>query len=278
MKASNIAIGTVQFGLDYGITNKRGKTDQSAARSILDLANHAGVTTLDTAALYGNAEETLGAIRAADAFEIVTKTVHLHTDVADVMQAFDRSLKRLCAESVYGLLVHRASDLLGPQGDTLWRALSDAKRAGLVQKIGASIYDTAELDAVRARCDVDIVQLPCSVFDQRMVSTIAELEEQGVEVHVRSVFLQGLVFMRPDDAPDSFEPVQAKLRAFHAAADGNPLAAAIAFAEQLGASKLVLGFEDAEQLSALLQTDSTISAPWEEFDFGDHPMAQPKNW
>src|SRR5262249_17350751 len=156
---------------------------------------------IDTAPLYGGSEESLGrALRAGDAFAIVTKTPWfgpggVPANAEALTSAFQASLDRLRQERVYGLLVHRASDLLGPEGDDLFEAMRRLKQLGRVAKIGVSIYDARELEGVLARHQPDLVQLPLNVLDQRLLAggQITRLKSAGVEIHARSAFLQGLL-------------------------------------------------------------------------------------
>ena len=197
-----LGLGTVQFGLDYGITNRSGQTPPDEVHRILQHAAGAGVETLDTAALYGNAESVLGnALPRPHGFRIITKTLALAPELSaeaaiDALeQGVRRSLDCLQEERLGGLLVHRVDDLLGPLGPQLFARLVALRAQGLVEKIGVSLYTPAEADAVLSRFSPDLVQLPLNPFDQRHLASgsLRRLADAGVEIHVRSAFLQGLL-------------------------------------------------------------------------------------
>ncbi|MBI5267350.1 MAG: aldo/keto reductase [candidate division Zixibacteria bacterium] len=219
-----LGIGTVQFGTEYGITNRRGKPSMTEVSRIVQLAADAGATLLDTAALYGEAEQVLGSVLPLrHGFDIVTKTIQLRkaeimrSDVDRVEQAFHVSLLRLRQTSVYGLLAHHADDLLAPGGDQLFARMQEWKRARQVKKIGVSVYSAAQIDALLPRYPIDIIQLPLNLLDQRLVISghLARLRKRNVEIHSRSVFLQGLLLIPPDRLPDYFHPVRGLLKTYN---------------------------------------------------------------
>ena len=246
--AAKIGLGTVQFGLDYGIANPNGRVPIDEVEQILGRAATLGITLLDTAALYGVSEETLGRILGPEhPFRIVTKTPRAagdritDNDAADLITTFDRSLQRLKQQSVYGLLVHDADDLLKPDGQLLIDALRRVRDSGRVTKIGVSVYTGAQLDSVLELFTPDLVQLPLNVLDQRLIADgrLDRLHQMGVEVHARSVFLQGLLLMEPQALDAYFDPVRDRIESYR---DGikrtgaTPLEGALRFA--LGLSQI----------------------------------------
>lgn len=205
-----LGLGTAQFGFDYGVSNTRGKTVPQEVARILAHADREEIDLLDTAALYGDSEAAIGAaVAPKQAFRVVTKTPVFtastigEADVADLRATFARSLSRLRCAQVYGLLVHAAGDLLRPGGEQLWRAMGEMKKAGQVAKIGFSVYSGADIDALLARFHPDLVQVPVNALDQRLLrdGRLAHLKRLGVEVHARSIFLQGLLLMEPQAVP-----------------------------------------------------------------------------
>ena len=197
-----LGLGTAQFGLDYGISNALGKVPQEDVARILARAEAAGIDLLDTAALYGDSEAAIGAaIGPERPFRIVTKTAA--GDVTALRRGFERSLSRLRRAQLYGLLAHAPADLLKPGGELLWHEMTALKESGLVRKIGYSAYNGAELDALMARFPPDLVQVPLNALDQRLLQNgrLAGLKRLGVEIHARSVFLQGLLLMEMDRVP-----------------------------------------------------------------------------
>lgn len=267
-----IGLGTVQFGLDYGVSNDAGKVPEAEAAAILAHARAAGVDTLDTSAGYGDAEEVLGRVAADwELPKIVTKTPVLRqmSDAPSVSDAiigtFERSLSRLGRPSLYGLMVHLAEDLLGPDGDEVWAAMQSLKDAGKVAKIGTSCYTPGEARTLADRYPLDLIQVPFNVFDQRMLvnGILPYCMDRGIEVHVRSAFLQGLLLMDPNALPDGFSSAEKPLRALrkHAEAAGlSPLAFALGYV--LGrpeVARAILGVTKVSELDEILAAADAAS-------------------
>jgi aryl-alcohol dehydrogenase-like predicted oxidoreductase len=204
-----LALGTVQFGQSYGIANRGGQVALAEAAQIMRLARQHGIRTLDTAAAYGDSEQRLGRIGVAD-WSVVSKLPPLPGDCHDVASwaagCCEQSCQRLQVQQLYGLLVHRSSDLLGPQGEQLFLALQQLRAQGKTRRIGVSVYSPADLEALVPRYALQLVQAPFSVVDRRLETSgwLGRLKAQGAEVHVRSVFLQGLLLLAPQARPECF--------------------------------------------------------------------------
>jgi len=247
-----LALGTVQFGLDYGVSNTMGRIDEKIVSAILTEARRHGIDMLDTAALYGESEAVLGQ-QELGGFNVVTKTPSFATAQITagqsdlLLQTFRQSQLRLRQGSLYGLLAHHVDDLLAPGGKILWSAMQSLKDAGFVKHIGASVYEGPQIDALLKRFKPDLIQLPVNILDQRLVKTghIQKLKEHGVEVHARSVFLQGLLLMSPDKVSAYFDPVRKLLRQCREAATDQgmtPVQAALAYVRDLpGVDRIVVG-------------------------------------
>lgn len=204
-----LGLGTAQLGLPYGVTNRRGQVLADEAMALLRTASEHGIELLDTAPAYGAAEAAVGAaLREGMRFRVITKTAVGARSPAALRETFLRSLERLGMPSVSGLLLHHCRDALSPGGDALIEEMQALRSQGLVERIGVSVYDARELDAVMKLFTPQIVQLPLSIVDQRMVRSghLAELSALGVEVHARSVFLQGLLIEPDPDFPREVAP------------------------------------------------------------------------
>lgn len=213
-----LGLGTAQLGLPYGVTNRRGQVPADEAMALLRAASEHGIDLLDTAPAYGAAEAAVGAaLREGMRFRIITKTAAGARSPAALRETFVRSLERLGLPTVSGLLLHHCRDALSPGGEALIEELQALRRQGLVERIGVSVYDAQELDAVMKLFTPQIVQLPFSVVDQRMARSghLAKLSALGVEVHARSVFLQGLLIAPDPDFPKEVAPHRAKFATLH---------------------------------------------------------------
>ena len=205
-----LALGTVQFGLPYGISNQSGKVMREDVKRILALSRASGINTIDTAIAYGDSEACLGAA-GIEGFNIITKLPTIPERVADVgywvRDQVHASLHRLGLQTAYGLLMHQPKQLLGLKGKAVVQALERLKVEGVMQKIGVSIYSPTELDPVFEACQIDLVQAPFNLIDQRLNTTgwLQKLHNAGVEVHTRSTFLQGLLLMPSTMIPEKFQ-------------------------------------------------------------------------
>ena len=189
-----IALGTVQFGLDYGVTNRDGQVTIEEVESILNFAKINGIDTLDTASRYGNSEQVLGDA-GVDGYQIVTKTVSLKNDVNGVIKGFYQSLENLNQKAVDGLLIHDINEVNDKEFNRLFERLDELKQQGLVNKIGFSTYAPEQVDFLLENFDFDIIQLPFNVFDNRLIQggQLKALKDRNIEVHARSIFLQGVL-------------------------------------------------------------------------------------
>lgn len=289
-----LALGTVQFGLDYGITNAHGRLAGEAARSLLGLAWDHGVRTLDTAQAYGRSEAELGqafATQPGRAWRIVTKTLPLRVpqvgpgQVADVDAAFQRSLQLLAPARVDTLLVHHADDLLVPGGERLHAWLRQQQADGRAARIGASVYDAEQVDRLLQRYRLDVVQLPASIADQRLVrdGSVARLAAADVEVHVRSLYLQGLLLASPETLAARFPGQAAWARRFHAecARRGvTPLQACLAFFRaEPGFRVAVLGAAAPDEFAATLAAwEGTPAMDWSGWAVDNPGFTDPRQW
>jgi len=165
---SKLALGTVQFGLDYGVTNCNGQTTLDEVQKILDCAKDNGINTLDTAPGYGNCEQILGKMGIDDC-QIITKTTPLNGSINEVIDNFYQSLKKLNVERVEGLLIHNIDDIKNKQFDALFSKLNELKQQGFVKKIGFSTYTPEQVDFLLENFDFDLIQLPFNVFDVRLI-------------------------------------------------------------------------------------------------------------
>jgi len=169
------------------------------------------VDTLDTAVTYGESESCLGAIGVGN-FHIVTKLPEVPKSCEDptawALRELQASLARLGVDHVHGLLLHRPAQLLGPDGAKLYRALTALKDGGQVRKVGISIYSPDELEAITRLFRIDLIQAPFNLVDRRIETTgwLRRLKDDGVEVHTRSAFLQGLLLMPQEARPKKFLP------------------------------------------------------------------------
>ena len=290
-----LCLGTAQFGLPYGITNAAGQVTEPEVRALLSEAASAGLTLLDTAQAYGDAEAVLGrTLPLGHPFRLISKLpaqsqpAFTSDDRLVWDQAFERSCMRLGQPCLNALLLHSAADLRKPGGQHLREWLLSLRQRGLVRRLGVSIYGSADLVGVPPDL-LDLVQLPLSLYDQRLLvdGTITRLRNQGCAVHARSLYLQGLLLSPAARWPAWVDPASrdhhAKLK--HLAADrgSSLLECALGFARaQVDLEAVVLGLCSRLELQQLLQAWGGIS-PWQEGEWRtwalpDAGILDPRHW
>lgn len=217
---SELIVGTAQFGAAYGITNAAGRLTDADIAAILDVAADGGVRMFDTAPDYGDAQQRLGRLNAGHRGVRYVSKFSLPPDgAATAPRLYQDTMDALGIPSLYGLLFHKPADLRDPRADAAWSVLREAREAGVIARIGASIYDADDLTVVLDRfAGFDLLQLPASIVDRRLLDDprIDALHHAGVEIHVRSAYLQGLLLLAPDAVPAhlaELRPVVASLRA-----------------------------------------------------------------
>jgi len=216
-KLKKLGIGTVQFGAKYGISNTLQKPNYKEVNNILKLANRNNISILDTAPEYGKSEIKIGRSFSKN-FRIITKTAKINSfkitniEIDYVYKTFLNSLKNLKKRKIYALLIHDFSDLLKPGSEHLVKLIKRLKREGLTDKIGISLYNIKDTEKVLNFFKPDIIQIPCNIFDQRFIKNeFIFTKYKNIEIHARSVFLQGLLLMDEKKIPKFFNPIKEKI-------------------------------------------------------------------
>ena len=283
-----LALGTAQFGMDYGITNTRGQVPRSEAGAMLRLAKSRGIDTLDTAIAYGESESCLGE-SGVDGFKIITKLSALPEECGDVgdwvQNQLSGSFSRLRVNSIYGLLLHRPMQLLEKHGKDLFLALQNLKNSGQVQKIGISIYSPDELESINVKFAVDLIQAPFNLLDRRLQTSgwLSRLKDAGVEIHTRSPFLQGVLLMSQSEQMQKFAPWAALWDQWHRWLTGNQISAIHAcLAFPLGfpeIDRVVVGAVSVGQLKELVTAAGTpVTEELPDLHCTDEHLISPSQW
>lgn len=256
-----LALGTAQFGLPYGIANQDGQVTRLAAKGMLHLAAANGIDTLDTAIAYGDSEACLGEV-GAQGFKLVTKLPAVPDGCADVkgwvQDQIAASLARLGVNVLYGLLLHRPNQLLEADGKILYQALQGLKEAGQVQKVGMSVYAPIELDELIPRFRFDLIQAPFSLVDRRLQRTgwLQRLKDEGIEIHTRSAFLQGVLLMSQATRPAKFASWSELWSTWHewlSRHSGSAVQACLAFPLSFSEiDRVVVGADSVSQLGQII--------------------------
>lgn len=284
-----LALGTAQFGLDYGVSNRRGIVPKAEVFEILKLAAANGIDTLDTAQAYGTSEAVIGEFIKSSGlnFRVITKL----KDVAgkDTQASLRGSLEKTGIGRFYGVMMHSYGEHEGEQAD--YGALLKARDAGLALKTGFTLYHPEQIEKLLAeKVSFDLVQVPYSVVDRRFERVFPALRGAGVEVHARSVFLQGLLLMAPAEIPENLSGIRSKVERLgkYAAEKGVSLAALCAgyALSEPGVDKVVMGVDSLKSfagnldgLKAFFAADrSGLRAGLAGFSETDEKLILPQNW
>ncbi len=283
-----LALGTVQFGTEYGIANQHGIIPFSDVKEILSYSSDNGIHTLDTAVAYGNAEEILGKIGVND-WELITKLPAVPQECEDIKtwarSSILDSISKLNTDKLFGLLLHKPEMLFSEQGKELYQTLLDLKQQKFINKIGVSVYDPSELHTLLDNFDIDIVQAPFNIFDHRLVTSgwLNSLSSMGIEVHVRSVFLQGLLLMNSEQRPDKFKLWEKNwqlyerwLKKYKLTALQACLGFVTAYSE---INKIIIGVDSLKHLKEIISAYNTkIDTESIDFNSEDINLLNPSKW
>ncbi len=256
---NRIVLGGAQLGLPYGILNGGETLSREEVARILDTAAGHGIDAIDTAIAYGQSESVIGET-AQNRFKIISKLPPIPLDVSNVSQwvrtQVDASLSRLKCTSLNALLLHRSQDLTDAHGAELYAAINSLKVEKIIQRFGVSIYTPDELNGIIGTFDIDVVQAPLNVFDRRILGVIDQLTALNIEVHVRSVFLQGVLIAKPENRPQRFQPWSEHFARFDEwvlSSGVSAMACCLGFAlQQSGIAKLVIGTTSPESLTEIM--------------------------
>jgi aryl-alcohol dehydrogenase-like predicted oxidoreductase len=280
-----ITLGTVQFGINYGISNQHGVPSDAELKTIFSVAKSLGIRILDTAKAYGNAEERIGFF-SDNQFDIVSKFPKVDSKEA-LLHVLSETLTLLKTKAIYGYLAHNADVII--ENPSLWSVLQEAKNEGKIFKIGFSLYQPEQLDKLlQLNCIPDLVQLPYSIFDRKFENQFPVLKQLGSEIHVRSVFLQGLYFMNPNQLPTKLKPLKSSLSRLHQLCDHYDVKVGQVALNYVIANtnidQLVIGVETAEQLQQNCKMISNwkvnpdVLSQVEAIEIKDKSLLNPVNW
>lgn len=285
---NKIALGTAQFGMKYGISNFSKELSNYEIKKILKLSEQKNIDLLDTAMGYGFSEEKIG-LNDKNNFKIITKLPSLNHEIKDVKewikQKVNQSLKNLKRQKIYGLLFHDPSMLLRKDGEQIYQIVSNLKEEGIIEKIGISIYSPNILDNLIPKYKIDIVQAPFNLLDRRLLNSgwMKELDNQNIEIHARSIFLQGLLLIPPKEIPKNFKKWINLFENLERWTNENKLKlieACLLFVSSFDKfKKIIIGVDNFEQLKEILNTPlESKSLKFPEISCEDQALINPSNW
>ncbi len=284
---SKLALGTAQFGQPYGVANVTGQVSAHVVAQILERAREAGLDTLDTAISYGVSESRLGEA-GVRRWRVISKLPPVPEGATGIDEWAEMqlhgSLERLRLSELEALLIHDALELLRPHGSDLVAVLDTLKRRGLIRAAGVSVYAPTDLERVLAVWRPDIVQAPCNVFDRRLTRSgwLRELSQRKIRVHIRSVFLQGLLLMDRASRPPWFERWAGLLDRWGKWCGENQvsaLQAALGFVQALpDVERVIVGVDTCGQLEEILAAERVVLPAPEDLASEDPDLIEPRRW
>lgn len=283
---SKLGLGSSQF-VPGGSTPPRGRSPEAEAREILTIAGRSGLGVFDASGSWGRAETLLGDLMPRPVpFRVVIGSVRPDRGPDFVEGEARASLTRLAIERADAIVVPMVSDLFGPQGEAMWTRLRQMKDAGLFKRIGIAVHASDDPVGVARRFRPDLIQAPGSLLDQRMLAdgTLERIAGMGIEVQLRSIFLNGLLFLPIDRIPGQLKSATrglSKVRRMIAEGRSDPLQAALGFAlSRPEASTVLVNVHSAAELSAVIAAASSPppDLDWNEMALDDELVLDPRRW
>ncbi len=282
---AKISIGSAQWGSEYGISNISGIPSSNTVNKIITYANSNNIRMIDTARAYGNAESKIGENISND-FDIVSKIIVNEENSSKIKNLVNDSLLKLKINSIYGFLIHNPKELL--KDSKTWEALENEKSEGKIKKIGYSVYEPKDLQMLfKKKLIPDIVQLPYNILDRKFESYIDSLKKKKIEIHVRSVFLQGLYFMDANSLPSKLLSLRnplIKLKKLCKSRSISMLELCLSFVlKNKNIDYIIVGVESLQQLiqinKVFKNNDNSLKAKWFDLNFScNENLLNPSNW
>lgn len=288
---NKIILGTVQFGLDYGINNSNGKPSQDIVNELLDAAFDKQVRVLDTAEAYGDSQEVIGRYhkQSANQFEIITKFSSARTDLPiDIKERVKANIETLGVDRLYCYMFHNYADFKAYYS-AFENNILGLKEDGLIKKLGVSIYNNEELEDLLNYETIDVIQLPFNLLDnaKQRASALKVAKSKGIEIHTRSVFLQGLFFKDLATIPEKIKPISNSLKEIKEIAKSNDIELsrlAINYAYQQDfIDNVLIGVDTVKQLNENLQLienpiSKEVMGKIDEINIVEKLLLNPSNW
>lgn len=283
---SKLGLGSSQF-VPGGSTSPRGRSPEAEARDILTIAGRAGLGVFDASGAWGKAETLLGDLMPRPVpFRLTIGSVRADRGPDFVEGEARASLARLAVERADAIVVPMVSDLFGPHGEAVWTRLRQLRDQGLFKRVGIAVHASDDPVGVARRFRPDMIQAPGSLLDQRLLAdgSLERIAGMGVEVQLRSIFLNGLLFLPPDRIPTPLKGASSalsKVRRMIAEGRSDPLQAALGFAlSRPEASAVLVNVHSAAELSAVIAAASSPppDLDWNEMALDDEVALDPRRW
>ena len=285
---NKIILGSANFDQIYGI--KKNFIKKSEIKKLFDLAIKSEIKIIDTSPLYNESEKIIGLLNN-NRFKIISKipktpkTIKKENIQKWLKQNVMISLKNLKIKKFECLLIHNANSLLCKNGDEIYKGIRNMKINGFTNKIGVSIYDFNILDKILKKFKFNLIQAPFNILDQRLVEEgwLKKLKKRKIEVHVRSIFLQGILLLKHNLLPKKLKKLNKKLMVLKNWLKKNKfssLQVCLSFVlNQRQLDGVVIGYNSTNQLNQILKLKkipNNFSLP--NLNIKDKKLIDPRKW
>ena len=285
---NRIILGSANFDQTYGI--KRNLIRKSEIKKLLNLASKNGIQTIDTSPFYNNSEKIIGLLNKGR-FKIISKIPKIPKNIEKknikkwVRKSASISLKNLKVKKFECLLLQNINSLQSKNGNEIYQSIKNMKTDGLTKKIGISIYDFNLLDKILKKFKFDLVQAPLNILDQRLIQSgwLKKLKEKKIQVHARSIFLQGLLLLKHDKLPKKLKQFKKNWKIWENWLKKNklkPLQACLLFAfNQDQLDGIVMGCNNRSQLNQILKLNRIKSkSVMPNLSIKNKKLIDPRKW
>ena len=287
---SKLILGTVQFGLDYGVNNTTGKPSKVNIKSILDSAYNSGIQLLDTAEGYGDSQIKIGEYHnnSTNKFKIITKfSSNAEGFSSNIIERVHNNLKILDIDKLYCYMFHSFDDFK-KYFEKYRKDLLILKRDGIINNIGVSLYSNDELESVLKFNEITLVQLPFNLLDNnnKRGNIIKKAKAKGIEIHTRSAFLQGLFFKNTNEFSVKIKPLEPYLNLLNDLCDEDYKMNDLALnyvCNQKNIDKVLIGVDNVQQLESNILSEKKyikkeLTNNIEVIDVKETKLLNPSNW
>ena len=287
---SKLILGTVQFGLDYGVNNTAGKPSKENIKSILDSAYNSGIQLLDTAEAYGDSQNKIGEYHnnSTNKFNVITKFSSNTEGLSlNIVERVYNNLKILDVDKLYCYMFHSFDDF-NKYFEKYRKDLLTLKRDGIINNIGVSLYSNDELESVLKFNEITLVQLPFNLLDNnnKRGNIIKKAKAKGIEIHTRSAFLQGLFFKNTSEFTVKIKPLGPYLNLLNDLCDEHYKMNDLALnyvCNQKNIDKVLIGVDSVQQLASNMLSEKKmitkeLANNIECIDVKETKLLNPSNW
>lgn len=282
---NKIGIGTANFGSYYGANNK--KISRIKAKEIIEILKKNRINLIDTSSEYSGSEEILGNLGISK-FNIVTKIRIPDNFVIDDMHKIEKifflSLKKLKVKRVYALLIQNCDELLKKNGKYFYNFFLKLKEAGLIKKLGFSVYSTSTLNRLNKKFKFNIIQIPLNILDQRFLKKdlLKKLKKKKIEIHSRSSFLQGWLLMKNNQMSKNYKNFKIFSKVDNFIKDNNydKLSYLLNFSQNIKEiDYVILGIDNPKQLKKIIFSSKDNKFKFKKFSVNaDTKLIDPRLW